>query len=222
MTGYEFGGVAPNRIYRIDPSLPPGGVTTITNLLPNIPRDITTDGRRLWVAMEGGVSIVSVDGIILGTFSAGFTSPGGILFDGSYIWVTDTGDNTLKKLDVDGTILQSVTVGTFPLRPVFDGTNIWVPNANSSTVTVVRASTGAVIATLSGNNLAGPLEAAFDGERILITNVVGPNSTPSMWRATDLSPIEIPDTTPGTQYSVCSDGVNFWMTKPSQNQLWRY
>lgn len=51
--------------------------------------------------------------------------------------------------------------------------SIWVPNFGSNVVTVVRASTGAVLATLTGNGLNGPFTAAFDGERIIVTTSPG-------------------------------------------------
>ena len=44
-----------------------------------------------------------------------------------------------------------------------------------------------VLATLTGNELNGPWTAAFDGERILVTNSVG--STVSLWKAADLTPL---------------------------------
>ena len=89
------------------------------------------------------------------------------------MWVTDFGAGKLFKLDKNGAIIKSVTVGNSPRYPVFDGTNIWVPNRDSNMVTVIRASTGVVLATLAGNGLANPFQAAFDGERILVTNPSG-------------------------------------------------
>ena len=35
-------------------------------------------------------------------------------------------------------------------------------------VSVVRASNGAVLATLTGNGLSNPMVAAFDGQRVLV------------------------------------------------------
>jgi YVTN family beta-propeller protein len=107
------------------------------------------------------------------TVTPGFAGLNGILFDGSNIWVTDTSAGTLLKLDQSGAILQTVNAGFNPQFPAFDGSNIWVPNSSSNTVSVVRAATGAVIATLSGNGLAHPDQAAFDGQRILVTNEGG-------------------------------------------------
>jgi DNA-binding beta-propeller fold protein YncE len=83
----------------------------------------------VWTANEGSPGSVSkVDpdtGIPTITITTGFTKPIGILYDGANTWVTDLGDNKLKKLDSNGNILQSVPVGSTPELPVFDGNNIW-------------------------------------------------------------------------------------------------
>jgi len=105
-----------------------------------------------------------------------------------------------------------VDVGSGPAFPVFDGTNIWVPNF-TSTVSVVRATgglAGTVVATLSGNGLNGQIAAAFDGERILVTNGGG---SVSLWKASDFTPMGTFSTGAGTTpYGACSDGLNFWIT----------
>ena len=50
--------------------------------------------------------------------------PFGILFDGANLWVTDC--QYAEKLDSNGAVIQNVGVGAS--LPVFDGSNIWVPN----------------------------------------------------------------------------------------------
>jgi DNA-binding beta-propeller fold protein YncE len=157
--------------------------------------------------------------------TTGFSNPVGILFDGSNIWVTDEGDATLKKLDQNGAILQTVSVSGAQF-PAFDGTNIWVPGGVSSTVSVVRAATGVVIATLSTGGSTSATQAAFDGQRILVTNepalfLVG--GSVELWRAADLTRIGGFSFEFGgvTARGVCSDGINFWMTLDS-GQLARF
>jgi hypothetical protein len=44
-----------------------------------------------------------------------------------------------------------------------------------------------VLAKLTANGLNSPSQAAFDGERILVTNIFG--DSVSLWRATDLAPL---------------------------------
>ncbi len=215
---------SPGKLYIMDPSV--GAVFTLTSSLGSFPGQLSFDGARIWTANQGGsISIVTLNPLSVNTLTAGFTEPVGILYDGANMWVTDAGNQrdpgNLFKLDSNGAIIQTITVGTFAKFSVFDGTNIWVPNYGSNTVTVVRASTGTVLATLSGNGLNFPQTAAFDGERILITNQHG-NSV-SLWMATDLSPLGSVSTGSGTgPFGACSDGLNFWITLTDTGKLARF
>jgi hypothetical protein len=218
----------PGKLYMIDPTGAGGAVTEVTGSgLGAFPAGIAFDGSRIWVAnlgSPGSVSIVTPGMTTpwsFSTVSAGFSGPDGILFDGSNIWVTDFNANTLLKLDQNGGIVQTVSVGANPRFPAFDGTNIWVPNEGGNSVTVVRASTGVVIATLSGNGLDGVIQAAFDGQRILVTNRLG--DSVSLWRAADLTPIGTFATGTNTgPYGACSDGTYFWIALSLRHQLARF
>lgn len=218
------GGTSPGSLYLIDPTLPPGPVTLVSNALPVGPFGISYDGARIWVAALEGVSIITLNPTTVTNVTAGFTTPAGAVFDGSSIWISDFGDNKLKKVNSDGSIALSVNVGTHPEHPAFDGINIWVPNFDDSTLTVVRATgglAGTVIATLTGNGLGTPYQAAFDGERILVTNL---NShTVSLWKASNVTGIGSFSTGAGTfPLGASSDGVNFWITLSTPTQLARY
>jgi hypothetical protein len=220
----------PGRLYMIDPTQPAGAVTTLTNSLGDYSASIAFDGTRVWTAnTSGSVSIVSLNPTAVTTVSTGFLQPRGILYEGSNIWVTDAGHDTLLKLNADGSIAQTIIVGTDPGIPVFDGTNIWVPNFTSNSVTVVRVkdavgkplATPFVLATLTGNGLNEPIIAAFDGERILVTNIAG--HSVSLWKAADLTPLGSfatgADTVP---FGACSDGLNFWITLNNVDKLARF
>lgn len=140
------------------------------------------------------------------------------------MWVIDYVDHQLMKMDSSGFPLSSVSVGAGASYPAFDGINIWVPNLNSNSVSVVRATgglAGTVLATLTGNGLAGPTQAAFDGERILITN--GGADSVSLWKASDLFAIGTCSTgTLTSPFGVCSDGLNFWITLFGPGYLARF
>jgi hypothetical protein len=221
VTGYT----SPGKLHRIDPSQVAGAVTTVSSALGANPYGIAFDGSRIWTANQGApgsVSIVTPGATLpwsVTTVTTGFTLPTGALYDGANIWVTDT--NSLLKLDSAGAILQTVTVGSSPGIPIFDGRNIWVPNGSSNSVSVVRASGGAVLATLTGNGLNQPFTAAFDGQRVLVTNVSG--DSVSLWKAADLSSIGSFATGGSTNpFGVCSDGINFWITLVGSNKLARF
>jgi hypothetical protein len=229
---FVTGITSPGRLYRIDPTQTQaaGTVTTLTTFLPGSPSSIAFDGSRIWTANNSGsISIVSLNPTSVTTVSTGFNAPRGILYDGSNIWVTDQNADTLLKLNPNGSIAQTITVGDTPLNPVFDGTNIWVPNTGANSVTVVRVkdavgnplATAFVLATLTGNGLNDPNAAAFDGERILVTNLNGPSV--SMWKAADLTPLgSFPTGNSTFPVGACSDGLNFWITLIGTDKLARF
>jgi YVTN family beta-propeller protein len=222
---YITGNTSPGQLYEINPSEAPGAVDTLSSSLGAGPQGIATDGAFIWTANSSApasVSRVEPNSGVTTTVTAAFSRPVGILFDGANIWVTDSGDNKLKKLDTTGNVIQSVPTGQSPWFPVFDGSNIWVPNHDNNSVTVVRARDGMVLATLTGNGLNGPGQAAFDGQRLLVTNAgVGANSV-SLWKAADLTPIgNVPTGLGRNPYGACSDGINFWITLIGVGQLAR-
>jgi hypothetical protein len=222
---FVTGNTIPGNLYRIDPSQTVGAVTTVASNLGNGPRGIAFDGSRIWTAnTSGSVSIVTPGATTpwtVTTVTTGFTEPFGALYDGANVWVTDFSTGTLLKLDSAGAILQTVTVGSFPEHSVFDGTNIWVPNVGSDSVSVVRASSGAVLQTLTGNGLSAPVSAAFDGQRILVTNNAG--DSVSLWKAADLTALGSFATGSSTApFGACSDGINFWIALQGASKLARF
>jgi hypothetical protein len=68
-------------------------------------------------------------------------NPYGIAFDGANMWVTNNGDNTVRKLRAnDGATLGTFSVGVQPMGVALDGANIWVANSFDNTATKLRAS----------------------------------------------------------------------------------
>ncbi|HKF41698.1 MAG TPA: S-layer homology domain-containing protein [Thermoanaerobaculia bacterium] len=215
---FSTGRTNPGAVYRIDPSQPAGVVTTVASSVGVNTGGIAFDGARIWTANSNSVSIVTPGASTpwsVTTVTAGFAGPNGAIFDGGNIWVTD-GD-TIKKLDSSGAILLTVTSSaTEPMFPAYDGSNIWVPNFIGGTVDVIRASSGARLATLTGNGLFGAISASFDGQRVVVTDQA--NGGVSLWKAADLSPIGFFSTGAGSNpYGAASDGLNFWLTLQGTN-----
>jgi hypothetical protein len=219
----------PGRLYKIDPSAAPGAVTTVASNLGQASRGIAFDGQRIWTANNGqgntggSVSIITPGASVpwsVTTVTSGFTVPEGILYDGANIWVTDTNAGTLLKLSSSGAVLQTVTVQATPRHPVYDGVNIWVPASNGR-ISVVRAATGAVLSTASDGSLGSGFQAAFDGQRVLVTHDDG--STISVWKATDLSEIGVVDPGQGSNpFGVASNGLHFFFALSGPGQLARF
>jgi len=204
---------SPGKLYRIDPAAPAGAVTTVASNLGVNAEGIAFDGTRIWITnvSSSSVSIVTPGPTIpwtATTVTAGFTSADGVVFDGSSIWIVD--NSFLRKVDPSGAILQSVTLGgSDGANPVFDGSNIWVPVATPGGISVVRASSGALLATLTGNGLGSVRSAAFDGQRVMV--VSENNATLSLWKAADLTPISFVQLDLLHPIGSCSDGINFWV-----------
>jgi S-layer family protein len=215
-------------LYRIDPKQPPGDVSLVTNA-GSFPRGVTTDGTSIWVANSQVVRKIDPgNGDV--TIVSGFDSAFGMLYDGSNVWVTE--DHTVKKLAANGNVLRTITVdpGNSLLgNPTFDGINIWVGAAIGDSVVVIRAkdsqgnslSQPFLLATLTGNGLDGPVSAAFDGERILVTNINA--DSVSLWKASSMEPLGSVSLPAGSApYGACSDGVNFWVTLKGTNKLVKF
>ena len=74
---------------------------------------------------------------------------------------------------------------------------------------------------LTGNGLTHPHAAAFDGQRVLVTNLE--DDTVSLWKAASLTGLGFVSTGAGTfPQRACSDGVSFWITLSSSDKLARF
>ncbi len=204
-------------LYSIDPRQPVGNVSVVASNLGAGTSMLTTDGTYIWSAnsgpggINGSVSRINPDTGAVMTFSAGFGSPAGILFDGSRVWVTDAGDNSLKRINANGVVDFKQFLSGNPQFPVFDGVNIWVPIYSARAVLVFNPEKTKPVATLQGNGLVNATTAAFDGQRILVTNNDG--HSVSLWNAADQKPLGSFSTGAGSKpYGACSDGINFWLT----------
>jgi hypothetical protein len=200
--------------------------------LPQFAFTIAFDGGRIWTGnQDGSVSIVTPGATLPWTVTTGggLDSVQGILYDGSNIWIATSPLNrtdeipigNLVKLNSAGGVLQTVPIGSDPGFPLFDGSNIWVPSVSDSSVSVVRASNGAVLATLTGNGLTVPRSAAFDGQRVLLTNQSG--DSVSVFKAADLTPLgSFPMPVASQPFYACSDGMSFWVSLFNRRKLARF
>jgi hypothetical protein len=214
----------PGKIFRIDPRAAPTAATVLASNLADNAFGMAFDGGRIWVGGSSAISIVTPTVSIPWTVtivSSGMQAPVAPIFDGKSIWTVDQTANTLLKLDAAGAVLQTVTVGSTPITATFDGTNFWVPALFSDSVTVIRASNGAIVATLTGNGLNHPRGSAFDGQRILVANNTA--NTLSLWKSADLTPLgSFQVGTNVGPIGVCSDGVSFWIGLNQAGQIARF
>jgi len=63
-----------------------------------------------------------------------------VAFDGTNIWVANSGSNSVTKLLAStGATLGTFGVGSVPVAVAFDGANIWVANKGSNSVSKIPA-----------------------------------------------------------------------------------
>jgi hypothetical protein len=212
-------------ISQIDPTQAPGPPTLVADGLAGNPNRMAFDGNRFWTANQmNSISRVSLNPLQVTNISTGFVVARDILYDGANVWVSDSFDSKIKKLDSNGSILSTVDVGQLPNGMTFDGTNIWVGCLGSVSVVRVKDSQGSplsspfLLATLTAN-VQNFGRAAFDGERVLVTN----DSSVSLWKAADLTPLgTFPVGATIQDGGACSDGLNFWIALGGANALARF
>jgi hypothetical protein len=217
--GKVFGLNQGGSLVSINPALAGLPTTVEASNLGTFCSGLAYDGDRLWV-VSGGANVVSA--VRLDPFSVqtitGFVDPRYAIFDGAHVWVTDDGDDSIKKIDPsDGSIDLTVTLTNGPGfigKPTFDGTNLWIPTSNDK-LYIVRAATttDTVLQVLTGNGLDFPTSAAFDGARVLVGSASTGTRGLSLWKASSLTPIDfIPLPSNREPSDICSDGANFWVT----------
>lgn len=161
-----------------------GEVTTITESVFNNPEGITTDNNKLFVADTGSSTIRKVDinsglvtiftgsvmsqGVADGTGSkARFNSPSGITTDGTNLFIADTANHTIRKVEIatgvvttlagepyfsgatDGTGLYYSSFNS-PTGITTDGTNLYISDTNNHTIRKIVVATS-VVTTLAGS-----------------------------------------------------------------------
>ena len=90
------------------------------------------------------------------SFTVG-SSPFGIAFDGTHLWVANSSSGSLSKVRPgDGAVVATYTVGSGPIGLAFDGANVWVTHSGYL-ISKVRASDGVLtdhMNTFSGWGIA--------------------------------------------------------------------
>ncbi|HET7865313.1 MAG TPA: YncE family protein, partial [Burkholderiaceae bacterium] len=124
----------------------------------------------VWVANSGGGTVSVFYGsstAVEATVTVG-TTPLGVASEGYYVWVTNTGSNTVSRLGawVGSAVQTTVTLSAAPQTILYDYANLWVITgtnalakipAGSATATMVALPTGAV-----------PAKMCFNGTYILV------------------------------------------------------
>jgi sugar lactone lactonase YvrE len=171
-----------NKIRRIE--IATGVVTTLVGSF-DYPCGITTDSVYLYVADTGNHKIRKIeiatgmvttlagsglDGSTDGTAAAAsFNSPNGITTDGLYLYIADSGNNKIRKIEIAtgvvttlaGSGLDGGGDGTgaaasfyYPEGITTDGTNLYIADSDNNKIRKIEIATG-VVTTLAGSTVGG-------------------------------------------------------------------
>lgn len=93
--------------------------------------------------------------------------PSALAFDGTHMWVTTTGDSSVYKLSLDGTVVDKFKVGNGPKDVIYDHGSIWVANQWDDTVMKLSLD-GTIIGTYPVGDY--PSALVSDGTNIWVAN----------------------------------------------------
>jgi hypothetical protein len=97
------------------------------------------------------------------------SQPQRMVFDGTGMWVTNYGSNTISRVDaVTGEIISTYQTGANPNGMISDGTNMWITLTGSNTVEKFNISTGQKVGTFEMPNSYQPVNLAYDGQNVWI------------------------------------------------------
>ena len=141
--------------------------------------------KCLWVIRgNNGSTVLKLrlsDGKILGTFLVGVVAYD-VIFDGTYIWVTDHAYGYLYVLNASdgspaGKPFQQtpIPVGGSPSVLAYDGTYIWVADDANNNLYVLRAVDGS-LAVQPFSVGVNPSALCFDGTNVWLANEGDPHS----------------------------------------------
>jgi hypothetical protein len=129
-----------------------------------------------------------------------------LLYDGTQIWVSYGGTNTVSAGSPMLPVTQVFTVGQLPVALAFDSVNIWAANYTDGTVTKLRDSDGAKLGTFAAGST--PSGIAFDGANIWVTN--NSANTVTLLRASDGGGVATYNTA-SSPLGIVFDGNHMWV-----------
>lgn len=176
---------------------------------------LSFDGSQIWVSCYGvsEVHVINTKTFNVATLSGNnLTNPYGSAFDGSRMWVVNRHNATLGDVYNVETLAHEMSPaqGGKALDIAFDGVNMWITNIEDDQITILRASDGALVDTLTTTNGVGtkPTYLAFDGRNMWVVNE--DDGTVSIFRVSDYTHVE--DISIPSPQRIAFDGANMWIT----------
>jgi peptide/nickel transport system substrate-binding protein len=95
--------------------------------------------------------------------------PGGLAVGEGYVWVTNTGDDTVSQIDLaTHSAVNRIPVGRSPTGVVVAEGSVWVTNSGERSVSRINVATGRAVDTIDVGN--GPTAIAASGDWLWVAN----------------------------------------------------
>jgi hypothetical protein len=155
---------------------PPLPVTTVSTGFQNL-GGILYDGAHIWVTDMNANKLLKLDanGNILQTVPVG-TAPNFLTFDGTNLWVPNSGDNSISVVQAsNGNVVATIAGDATnklagPVSASFDGERVLVANYTGASVSLFKAADLSFIANVPLGAGAVPLGTCSDGISFWITD----------------------------------------------------
>ncbi|GFO65652.1 hypothetical protein M1B72_11470 [Geomonas paludis] len=219
------------------------------------PYDLTTDGRNVYVADSNNHTIRQISiatgavTTLAGTAdrpgsvdatgaAASFRFPSGITTDGTSIFVSDTGNNTIRKIviatgavstlagtaGVTGAADGSGSAASFhsPNGITTDGTNLYVADSGNNSVRKIVIATGAVTTVVAPSaGLSSPYGITTDGATLYITDSGNDRICKLVLATSVFSPLTVSGVAFNFPSGITTDGVSLFVTDAANGSVSR-
>lgn len=175
------------------------------------PWDIVFDGNNAWTAdwTPGSASKITAGGVVT-AYSAGGQGPQGIAFDGANVWVTNSNNSSVVKINTQtGASTTYTGTGIGPVGIAFDGKNMWTANNGAGVNSVTKITSTGTMTTYKGTGV-GPNGIAFDGTNMWTANEGDCKSAGSVTKITPSGGMTTYSGTGKCPETIAFDGVNMW------------
>lgn len=183
------------------------------------PAVMAFDGQNMWVGRDdGNLTAVRTSGtaIVQNSTHLNYVNPGGVAYDGEFLWMTSTTDSFLFRVRAEDGVLQSITnPGVAPVGVAYDGKDVWVAARGSNWVMRLRSPSSAFVATYP---VPAPEHLAYDGRNMWVTSRA--NGTVQKLRGSDgvslgTFPVgSLPE-------RLAFDGSHIWVVNSGSNDVTR-
>ena len=129
---------------------------------------VSTRGSAHLAAGPDTVGVIDAGQTDLSAVVTGVGRPNGVAYGAGAVWVTDSADDLLLRVDSAGQVIDRIPVGRGPAGVTVGGGEVWVANELDDTVSEVNPGAGRQVATIQVG--IGPDVIAFGYGSVWVAN----------------------------------------------------